>query len=88
MLLQMGRSKAWVLNSHICLSFKHPELRYVMELGDEIDVFQLRHVVSESKKTMHLYLTVVGEEAEEQGMVNNEFNRAKTNLGRRESQCG
>ena len=86
-LLQMVRSKADVLNSHICLSFKHLELGYVIELGDEIDVFQFRHVMSESKKTLHLYLMVVGEEAEEQAVVNNQFNPTKTNRDRRESQC-
>nr|KAJ0189471.1 hypothetical protein LSAT_V11C800433700 [Lactuca sativa] len=64
-------SKACVLNSYICLSFKHPELGYVMELGDETDVLQLTHVMSESKKMVHLYLTVVGEEAKEQAVVNN-----------------
>ncbi|XP_042758088.1 uncharacterized protein LOC122197947 [Lactuca sativa] len=58
-----------------------------MVLGDETDVFQLRHVMSESKKTVHLYLTVVGEEAEGQVVVNNQFNPTKTNRGRRESQC-
>ncbi|CAI9288028.1 unnamed protein product [Lactuca saligna] len=57
-----------------------------MELGDETDVFQLRHVMSESKKTVHLYLTVVGEEDEEQAVVNNQFNPTKSNRGRRESQ--
>nr|KAJ0221706.1 hypothetical protein LSAT_V11C200079620 [Lactuca sativa] len=58
-----------------------------MELGDETDVFQLRHVMSESKKTVHLYLTVVGEKDEKQAVVNNQFNPTKTNRGRRESQC-
>ncbi|CAI9295193.1 unnamed protein product [Lactuca saligna] len=62
MLLQIVRIKAGVLNSHICLSIKHPELGYVMELGDETDLFQLRHVMSESKKKVHLCLTVVSEE--------------------------
>nr|KAJ0224085.1 hypothetical protein LSAT_V11C200063660 [Lactuca sativa] len=37
--------------------------------------------------TVHLYLTVVGEEVEEQVVVNNQFNPTKSNRGQIESQC-
>ncbi|CAI9304468.1 unnamed protein product [Lactuca saligna] len=50
--------KANVFNSNMSLSFQHPVHGYVMNIVDEAEVHQLRNVVFETKKIVHLYLEV------------------------------
>ncbi|CAI9294165.1 unnamed protein product [Lactuca saligna] len=57
-LFDLVKSKAKVFNSNISLSFQHPVHGYVMNILDEVDVYQLRNVISETKEIVHLYLEV------------------------------
>lgn len=66
----MVNDKACVFNRHISLSFQHPDCSYVMELADESNIFQLKKVMSKTKQTVNLYLSVLGAELEEQPVVN------------------
>nr|KAJ0213624.1 hypothetical protein LSAT_V11C400194430 [Lactuca sativa] len=84
----MVRNKVGVFNSHMSLSFKHHECGYAMELAGEYDVDHLKHVMSETKLKVHLYLSVVGEEVEEQSVVKSQFIGAKSSRGRGDRQFG
>ena len=74
MLLQIVRNKTGLFNNIVFLSFKYPEYGYVMDIGDESDICQLKTVIQETKKTVHLYLVDGGVVSQEQFLQINEPN--------------
>ena len=81
MLLQIVRNKTGLFNNQIILSFKHPECRYVIDIGDESDICQLKTVIEETKKNVHLYLTDGGLVTDEQTLQINEANYSNQDFG-------
>lgn len=47
------------------MSFQHPDRGYVINIIDEANITQLRNVMSETKKIVHLYLEVDEGQVEE-----------------------